>query len=305
MTPYLIKRLELLKNLIALEEWEMVTLQAEKLAVETSDSSIREIVSAVREEAFGEVGRRIENFLKDAGSIQIYEDPEIQGLRIEVRLLEQNFVTLREEKSESERQIHAFQSRYQQALGDLIAEVLRLRMEQRQNEAKENSDKQSEFEEARQAFENQQKLYEESQEKPLPDLNKSELAELKRYFREAVKLCHPDVVAEEFREQGADLFRQLSVAHEQHDLETVRSLLDDLKRSAALPIESDFATDKERLRMDIERLRRNLSILENELVALKTSETWQTISGMEDWDTYFSEAEKALQTELEELQKTT
>jgi len=52
----------------------------------------------------------------------------------------------------------------------------------------------------------------------------------------------------------------------------------------------------------IAKLKRQIKILETEIVTIKESNTFKTIIEIEDWDDYFSITKEKLLRELEELQ---
>ena len=302
MTLEHLKRLELLKTLIALEEKELLLSQVEKLEDEVPEKHVQEIAEAVRNIAYGDAVRRIDEILQESTSLQHYEDPEIKALQIELRILEDRWADLQDKKSERERQLNVFHIRYQEELGDLISKLLYLRKEHLREETESDTSRQAEYEEAQNDYEEHQQVFDEIKSKELPELNEEDLDDLKKCFREAAKLCHPDTAAEEIREKSADWFRKLTEAHQNHDLDAVKNILDKLKHGGSLPRESEFTNDKVRLRADIDRLRKKMTEIGKELEEIEGSESWETIRELEDWDIYFEEKRNAILYEIENLQ---
>ena len=296
------RRLELLKSLIILGENELLLAQVEKLEIEYKDQSVKEIADAVRRTAYGDVVKKVDLILQDSASIQHYEDPEIKALQIELRILEDRWADLQDKKSERERQLNVFHIRYQKELGDLISKLLYLRKEHLREETESDTSRQAEYEEAQNDYEEHQQVFDEIKSKELPELNEEDLDDLKKCFREAAKLCHPDTAAEEIREKSADWFRKLTEAHQNHDLDAVKDILDKLKHGGSLPRESEFTNDKVRLRADIERLRKKMTEIGKELEEIEGSESWETIRELGDWDIYFEEKRNAILYEIENLQ---
>lgn len=60
--------------------------------------------------------------------------------------------------------------------------------------------------------------------------NNDRLDELKNFFRQATKLCHPDTVSEEFKEDAHALFIELRNAYDLNNLEKIKQILIDLQR---------------------------------------------------------------------------
>jgi hypothetical protein len=65
----------------------------------------------------------------------------------------------------------------------------------------------------------------------------------------------------------------------------------------------DSISDKEILRATINRLRLKLEQLESEILSIKQSDTFKTVSAIADWDVYFKQTKEKLQRELEYLEK--
>ncbi|MCP4353772.1 MAG: hypothetical protein GY795_50640 [Desulfobacterales bacterium] len=236
--------------------------------------------------------------ISGAKEMQVYEDPDVGDLRFEIRALEKQLAELEVLKSETEKQIHEFNVRYQRELGPLIEELLGLRKEQLRKEAEENPEKQADYEEAEADYENYRRIYEESIKEDLPKLRQEEQKELKDKFRQACKLCHPDVVADEFREEAHALFTELKNAYERSDLERVKEILCSLEQRK-MPERGMVISDKEKLYAEISRLKSTIQAVRQQIEELKQTEAYQTVSGTDDWNHYFSELKAKLENEIE------
>ena len=129
-----------------------------------------------------------------------------------------------------------------------------------------------------------------------------EKQELKKKFRKATFLCHPDKVNDEFKDAAQKIFIELKAAYEAKDLKKVNELLNDLEKGF-FKSKSDTVSEKDLLKVAIEKLRRQIKILETEIVSIKGSETFQTIFNIKDWDDYFGSTKEKLEKEMVELQK--
>ncbi|WPC10981.1 hypothetical protein LEQ04_09985 [Riemerella anatipestifer] len=56
------------------------------------------------------------------------------------------------------------------------------------------------------------------------------------------------------------------------------------------------------MKVAIAKLKRQIKVLETEIISIKESETFKTIISIEDWDDYFQKTKEKLQRELEDLQ---
>ena len=161
------------------------------------------------------------------------------------------------------------------------------------------------FEEA----ENDERQYREQvnneKEKEIFELTDGQKLELKKKFRKATVLCHPDKFANEpieIQKQAEEIFKELNEANAKNDLKKVSEILSNLEKGILSTSKGDKLTDKDKLRATVNKLRVKVKILETEIITIKQSETFRTIVNIDDWDDYFNRTKDKLQRELEELQ---
>ena len=157
--------------------------------------------------------------------------------------------------------------------------------------------------------ENDERQYREQvdteKEKEIFDLTDEQKLELKKKFRKATVLCHPDKFANEpieIQKQAEEIFKELNEANAKNDLQRVSEILSNLEKGILSTSKGDKLTDKDKLRATVNRLRVKVKILETEIITIKQSETFKTIINIDDWDDYFNMTKEKLQRELEELQ---
>jgi len=95
----ILKRLELIKTAIELDDEEIVELQLIKLETLDIDEEIKSILSKLKELDYGEAVVDIENYLKKYKEVALYQDPQVQGLKLELKTLEKKLQTLSETKT--------------------------------------------------------------------------------------------------------------------------------------------------------------------------------------------------------------
>jgi hypothetical protein len=223
--------------------------------------------------------------------VALYEDPEIQGLKVELKILEKDLQDLSEKKNEYLHLINEFNAQSNLRLGKLIQEILRLRKELSFEEMKNKVDNNKEFEEAAKQYKQTKQDYEEFSEdyteqlKEMPlELTEDEARELKQAYRKAGKLCHPDVVIDDVKEKAEEVFKILNDAYAKNDLETVNKILKDLESGYIFAKSSDVITDKDILRLKIEDIRIKIDSITDEINKIKEEETFQVIDEIDDWD---------------------
>lgn len=135
------------------------------------------------------------------------------------------------------------------------------------------------------------------------ELGDEEKAELKKLVRKAARLCHPDIVPDELKEQSTQMMQQLNAAYDKQDLAQVRKILDSLENGSGFELSSDRIEDKERLKEKIQEYKENISHIESEIEEILHDDTYQTIVTLDNWDAYFEELKKDLEAEKQKLEE--
>jgi hypothetical protein len=293
----ILKRLELIKTSIAIEDQEIIELQIFKLSSMAIDEDVQRILGKLSNNDYGSVVIDIENYIARFSGVVMYEDKELGGLKMELKVLEGRLQELSEEKNEYLGEIHDFNIQYNLHLGEVIRKILELKKEilykktllkrrpldntkkcyeKTQEEVDQVKDElstlkkqldemdslddayddlyeefkrakdaykekvedlidlakeiddlteelegDSEFEEYQDAnneYESFNSEYEEIINEDRYELSDEELIELKKLYRKASKLCHPDVVEDELKEQALILMQELNEAYGKKDL---------------------------------------------------------------------------------------
>ena len=289
----IIKRLEIIKNFILLEDIDDISIAVEKLKIYQFNEDVRTIISSISNKEYAKAITTIQEFINSHQQITIWNDPEIAGIKLEIKILESQINAFDNEKIELEKVISDFQHRHTIELGEVILEVLRLRKIKYKNHKKET--------EAEEDFNNYSKQYETEKDKKQFELDEEEKLELKKKFRKATTMCHPDKVSEEQKAEAEEIFIELKKAYDEHDLEKVNQLLHDLENGKKFVSQADSISEKEKLKITLEKLKQKLKGIENEIIALKETEIFTTINNITNWDNYFTETKTQLEEELQNL----
>lgn len=290
----IVKRLELIKSFIVLEEEEDISEQVSKLQKLQINETVQEIIIHLQQKSYGKAITAIETFINAHHQVSVYVDPEIEALRFEAKALEAQLQQLSNEKAELDKVVHEFGVRHNHELGKLIIKILQYR--------KKQSEGTPQYEEAEKEYEDFYTNYEATKNKKIAILTEEEQKELKACYRKASKLCHPDVVNESQKEAAHRIFMELNAAYEKNDLKRVIEILESLQQGKAFTSKADTANEKLTLQVELERLRTRLDELNKEIVEIKTSETYQSIINITDWDEYFTKIKQELQERLNELE---
>jgi DNA repair exonuclease SbcCD ATPase subunit len=159
------------------------------------------------------------------------------------------------------------------------------------------------FEQAQQEYDSYEQSYQEAKEDKVAQLNDEDAGFLKKLFRKAVKLCHPDTVADTYKEQAHEIMQQLNNARDNGDIETVRELLERLEKGSAFVVASEQLTTREQIEAKLGELISRVDEISLEVEAINESEAWQLIVNLDSWEAYYEESRNELALYLAQLEK--
>lgn len=365
-----IKRLEIIKYAIELEDDGIIHSQLPSLKAEVTDPELAFIVQALEAKNYSDAMRAITEWLQNQRSVIAWSDPQVSASKLELKALEEQLRELIDKRNARIQLLDDFNDLYMTRLGPLMSQILNLRKllaeaavrrqeaEARRREAdyqrcqkylsqavnvlvmltqrwesmpphsiqaaearkhlqqqndliasllaealelesgltREDEPTRHARDEARQEYENHQEQQHDAEKRFSFEqkMTEDERTELKRLWRQASKLCHPDLVDNELKNEAHGMMVQLNQARERGDLSAIRSLLTRLQQGFDPLMASDRLNDLQRLRQRIVEVKQHIATLIEELAALEKEETWQLVSTLGDQETYFRQQEKAL-----------
>lgn len=292
----IIKRLEIIKNFIQLEDMDDITHANRKLSEYDFNADIEAITTAIRQKSYSMAITLIQSFINRHQQITTWNDPEIAALKLEIKVLENQLSSFDNEKIELEKTIANFQHRYSIEVGELVLEILALRKKKFKNERDEEKYKEAEKDEKQYRYH-----VDTEKEKQVFELTEEKKKELKTKFRKAVLICHPDKVNEVLKEEAERMFIELKNAYESNDLDRVSEILEALEKGNFFRSKSETITDKDQLILSITKLKQKIENIEKQIYLIKENETYIEIQSIDDWDEYFEDLKEKLQNELETL----
>jgi len=311
-----IKRLEIIKNAIELEDDEIVHGQLVQLKKEPLDEGLKAIVQALEARRYADAIAAITVWLQNQRALTTWQDPRISASKLELKTLEAELQELLDRRTARIQRLDEFNELYMTRLGPLMTEILRLRkvlaekMLRRQLREGSRSEPVAE-ESARQAdaasqdYESYRQRHQEAQRHQAAQqrLAESERHELKRLWRQASKLCHPDLVDVSLKAEATTLMVRLNQARQRGDLATVRSILTRLMQGQQPMLASSRLNDLEPLRQKIAEIRLQIRTLILELSGLEKEGAWQLVTTLRDQEGYFQQQEKAMSNTVRTLEK--
>jgi len=309
---HILKRLEVVKNVIALQDVEDITFQADKLRkivlpeldkVLVYDINI--ILNLIDKKAYGDAIQIIGKVILRYNTITNWTDPEIQGLQAEVKALSVQISDLENELSDIDKTIHKFDFKHTEILGSIILKILEIKRKLAAKMAKEqpqDNEAQRQYNEAETEERNYKGTYDNAKKNPIYQLTKEQEQKLKSLFRKISKLTHPDLVDKKFERKAAELFDKAKKAKDKNDLDTLIEIYDHLENGTPFSLKQETITEKEALKKEVTHLRNVIEQLKQRINVTINSEDYKTIMAIPDWDKYFSETKEKLQKDLERLQ---
>ncbi len=383
----ILKRLEIIKSSIEIEELEIIELQIAKLQKLEIDEDVKLIIQKLKDGEYSTAGMLIQNYLAKFSGVTVYIDEEIQELKFEFKFLEFKLQNLIEQKTEYLADIEEFNNQYNLRLGELIKTILNLKKEilykqtikqaqfrekykenlktfqetkdtieelkdtiaklkkvlenideddedyeeltkaykklqeelenleselknqeeelQKTKEFIENETIEEEYEEAKINYDEYENEYKQSKEnlKDVIQLSDDEKAELKKLYKKAAKMCHPDVVPDELKEKATQMMQQLNDSYSKQDLAKIKAILSSLENGTIFESTSDKLEDKIKLQEIIKEYKQNIKDLEEEIARIMEDETYKIINELDDWDLYFEELKSNLEAQKHELEE--
>lgn len=289
-----INRLEALKNYIILKDIENIARENAELKAFTPHNVILDIKQALQYEQFDEALTLIDQFIKDHNSLALYNDIDIMALKLEIRQLENQLNAYDNERIELNKVLSDFYYHHANKLGAHISRLLYLRKIFTQDDPLKHAE----------AVQNEEEYNEKIKlelEKNIYELDERQCLELKKKYRQASQICHPDRVNEDMKEIAQDVFVQLNQAYKNNDLASVKNILSELKQGF-FKSRSETVSKKDQLKSILQILKHKISKIEKEIVEIKGTEDYQTIINITDWNLYFEEVKVQLIDEIKYLE---
>lgn len=296
----IINRFEMLLNAIKLKDEEIIAIAVNRLEGVSLNDDAKAIMLSLKEKNYVSSYADIQNYLQKYKSLKVYESPEVLGLKIQLQVYENSLNELSLKKQEILLKINNFNQLYYKNLGQIIEEILRLKKDLAQKEFEKNTEKKDEYEKRKNEYEN---FYKQAiEEAKVKVLSQEEEQALKKFYRKASFLTHPDVVSEEFKELASEQFVKLNEAYKNKDLEAVKNIFEALEKGKTFEYTSAKVNDEQILKNKCEMLKTKINELENEISSLYESEAYKILKN-ENLDEFFENLKANLEQERDKLKE--
>jgi len=248
----------------------------------------------------------IDNYLSKHSAVEVYIDKELQGLRLELIALESQLEELTLVHIEHINTINSFNNLQNRIVGPVILEILKLRARISQL-LKSNDDYyqdiKDQFEDAQQEYDNFHRAYQSVEEQFQFEISDENKKILKKQYKQASRLCHPDKVSIEFKPQANKIFSELNNAYVNNDLPKVQEILEELKSGAGFSVDSYSIDNKQILKSKIQSIRKKIEEVKSEIQKVKEDKIYKVIEENDDLEKYFNEMREKLEVERDELEE--
>lgn len=306
----IINRCTVILQLIQLDDTEDIHKHALRLQNEAGDmEEVKLITKYLLQNEFLRATENINELLAKYRTVKIYNDPLIDELLFEIKIVKYQIIAVEYEKKDIEQILFEYDRLYNAILGEVVKQYLFTKKQWAKiNAAKQPKSQinQEAYQEAESDYENFNNTYEETktQTKNFKEISKEDKALLKKLYREACVLCHPDKFDNEPEKyvKAASIFKELNEANRNQDIESVKTILQHLKNGYF-----DFEnTNKQRnsiveLKAELLNLQQKLKLLLFEIDEIKEGKAYQITSEQVDLHNYFKTLKVEIETETANL----
>lgn len=305
------RRLEMVRNLILLGEQDDLPPHIQKLRPIVEQLRLQALLQDLEQGNYKNALQDIETYLQRSSALVLREDIDVPNLQFQLQVLELRLQSLSNEKSDLERTLVIFNRRYNDALGTLLIDLLGAQAKLARQKAERHRQQQQaeqEAEQAEQDWQDYQQEYEAQQTQDAPShLNEEDEQELKKIYRKAANLCHPDKFEDDQKDAATQTFIALQELYDNNDLSALRELYTSLK-NGGLPKapRSTTLSRSDALRAAIAELQHRISETLRQLQRLHHSEGADLLrlagNTEADWLGFFEKQKQLLQEEILQLQ---
>jgi len=294
----LTNRLRLVLIFIELSDYDKIQLEIDKirnafLADEDVSSFLNKIQGEMSHGHYAKIHEMITLYNSNNSSLTKWTNPKLVELKIKKSSLVSLIVVTQQKLRDAEKKVFIFNNRFNSELGSLILKYLELKKEKAKSRYEDNPSNKAykeNYKNSQDAFNTAYQDQNEEENKTIIELNENDSLLLKKTFRKATMLCHPDIVGQD--EKLISMYHQLIEAYNTNDLEKVTEIFKALSTRSTI---KDLGNNEiELLSEEIASLENKLEKLNSELKQFITSDVFLEIESISNYDVYFEEKRNAI-----------
>lgn len=296
------KNITTLQHLLEIEDKDLLNNLVQKLKTSEHQASLSYILNAIEHERYDDATLLIDDFLRQTQAVAKVYDPIVSALKMELNFIESELNLLRASRDDVIKTIDRFQGKYHTILSPLIEKLLLLRLEKLKIQAQQNPLMKKRLKEAQEEYDAYSKMMADATVGIMYHLNDKELREIKRLYRKACLICHPDRVEEAQQEKAREMFEELKEAYIVNDIKKVRLIAELLEKTGKFDLVFEKMNNAEALRLQIERVLLQKEEVEDETLELENSTVYNKIINIrEDWKDYFKRIGDNFQAQIDDI----
>ncbi|WP_447767905.1 phospholipase D-like domain-containing protein [Sphingobacterium faecium] len=304
------KRLQVILGLIQLDDYKEVYPHILKLQEYNLTDEILKLVSYLETAEWDKAGTNIQNYLVKSQAVAQFDAIRIDEIKWRIKYFEIEIFSLESEKMNISKIIADFIHVYTVRFGDLISKILTLKKEKLR---KLDDDRHIEYEEAERNYKQFEQDFksEKERDKDYHYLNNEQYEDLKKAYKKAALLCHPDMVSNKYPQDlevvknAEEIFKKLGEAYSNNDLETVLGILRNLENGVF-----DFQEKNSHEYNKLEYLETQLALLIDkhkaliaDVIQLKSDNIYLQVLDIYDMEEFYTREEEKLKKELVDLEQ--
>jgi len=301
----MIKKLEYLHKIIPEASAEDILNEITHLELQDSGNPLSEFIELIKSGNKDCASEWLSAYLEQSRLLRHKDDISLEGLKTKIKMLEVQLSVLINKIAGLQHLAGEYRTMHWREMHEVMTRLLSLRKEVLSLKMEKDRSYKDDFE----AAEHDEKQYKST---PPPHhhkekhqkLNADENALLQKRYRQASKLCHPDLVAEELKTEAEHFFVLLSKAYMANNLETVSRILKQLEDGEVVFARaSEVLSEFDMLRSTLSRLQSEVESRTTEFDILDNSALIKTIRNIDQWDLYFSALRRRFEGEIVLLEK--
>jgi hypothetical protein len=297
----MLKRLRTLKHLLLTKDYAEVSMELQALQQEAEQHVFEQMAGYIAHNDFKDAIDYCEQLISNQ-SLPTRHEASISGLRTQISLLRTQISVKQFKVAEANHRINHFRMRHNSEIGMLITQILKLKAELLFLQLIDAPEIENKYVKARQDHKAYARARREFKKASQIQLTEVDRQRARKLFREASKLCHPDVVDEKLQEIAKQLFTELNEAYANNDLRKIESLLADLRNQRlVMSKNSEVYSQITGLQALAMRLQAELAHVEAQLSAIESTEVYRTLNRISDLDEYFEQLKQKFEDELHAL----
>lgn len=231
MSKNIINRLNVIKNLCALEEDDSITQHIEKLAVYNDNEAICYIIKLLTNKDYIKAINKIDEYLKNTSALVIYKDSIEGAKKLRLEYLKQKNDELSIEITQLENMINTYNRKYQTIVRPNYIEFNYLYNELNNLKTKLANKKFVTKKKAKGSYTDNIDL------KPIEPIQEFSDAKLKQMYRQVSKIIHPDCSNDSLKEISTELMAQVNKAYKQKNILFITDVLKMLQSNSYSSLE--------------------------------------------------------------------